>query len=75
MGRFLTKDDWGGNIYSPISYNKWLYTSANPINAIDPSGHKEIVTHVTIRNGINYKKIVIDLKKRLDKDICKVLKY
>jgi RHS repeat-associated protein len=37
-GRFLSSDPWSGDYYQPISYNDWLYTYANPINLIDPSG-------------------------------------
>lgn len=39
MGRFLTRDTWGGDANSPMSFNRWNYTSANPINRVDPSGH------------------------------------
>jgi hypothetical protein len=39
MGRFLTKDTWDGNTYSPISYNTWIYVRSNPVNYIDPSGY------------------------------------
>jgi len=39
IGRFMTKDTWGGNINQPMSYNAWLYVNSNPINFTDPSGH------------------------------------
>ncbi len=39
MGRFLTRDTWGGNPNVPISYNRWAYTHSNPVNLADPSGH------------------------------------
>ncbi len=39
MGRFLTKDTWGEDENTPMSYNAWLYVYANPINLNDPSGH------------------------------------
>jgi len=39
MGRFLTRDTWGGDGNSPMSFNRWNYTASNPINRIDPSGH------------------------------------
>ncbi len=39
-GRFLTRDTWGGNNNSPISYNKWVYAYQNPINLLDPTGMK-----------------------------------
>jgi len=37
-GRFVTKDSWQGIFKKPMSYNPWLYTYANPINFVDPSG-------------------------------------
>jgi len=37
-GRFLTRDTWGGNAKSPMSYNKWNYVASNPINRTDPTG-------------------------------------
>ncbi len=42
MGRFLTKDTWGGGVNSPMSFNRWNYVHANPIMFIDPSGQIEI---------------------------------
>lgn len=38
LGRFLTRDTWGGNANNPLSFNKWLYVEGNPINLVDPSG-------------------------------------
>ncbi len=43
----MTRDSWEGNEYQPITYNKWLYSNANPILYTDPSGHlacKDIVS-------------------------------
>jgi len=40
MGRFLTRDTWGGDNTKPISYNRWLYVNQNPINLLDPTGMK-----------------------------------
>jgi hypothetical protein len=39
MGRFLTRDAWGGDANNPITFNSWQYAYANPINLADPSGH------------------------------------
>jgi RHS repeat-associated protein len=39
QGRFITKDTWGGNYYSPLTLNQWNYVQANPIIYVDPSGH------------------------------------
>jgi RHS repeat-associated protein len=41
-GRFLEKDTWQGDDQQPGSYNKWLFTYANPINYTDPSGRSPI---------------------------------
>ncbi len=38
-GRFLTRDMWSGDANSPLSFNRWNYTNANPINYTDPSGN------------------------------------
>jgi hypothetical protein len=37
-GRFLTLDPYSGNLQDPLSLHKYLYTHANPIMGIDPSG-------------------------------------
>lgn len=39
IGRFLTRDTWGGNANKPLSFNRWNYTYSNPINLTDPSGY------------------------------------
>jgi len=38
MGRFLTRDTWGGNANVPMSFNRWNYVGGNPVNLTDPSG-------------------------------------
>jgi len=38
VGRFLSRDVWEGDPNQPMSYNGWLYTHANPLTHIDPSG-------------------------------------
>lgn len=37
-GTFLSRDTWEGDANLPMSYNRWLYTYANPVNYADPSG-------------------------------------
>src|SRR5215208_4952377 len=39
MGRFLSKDTWGGDYNRPISVNRWIYAEGNPVNYTVPSGH------------------------------------
>jgi RHS repeat-associated protein len=38
MGRFLSRDTWGGDYQIPLSLNKWIYAGGNPVNRVDPSG-------------------------------------
>jgi len=38
MGRFISRDTWGGDDQQPMSYNYWNYTDGNPINRMDPFG-------------------------------------
>ncbi len=38
QGRFLSRDVWDGDYSQPLTLNKWLYVSANPINLVDPTG-------------------------------------
>ena len=37
-GRFSATDPVEGTIFSPLSLHRYLYTNANPVNNIDPSG-------------------------------------
>jgi RHS repeat-associated protein len=39
VGRFVTRDTWAGNHFSPQSLNAWIYVAGNPVNLLDPSGH------------------------------------
>ncbi len=42
MGRFLTRDLWKGDVYEPMSYNRWLYAYGDSINLTDPTGESPI---------------------------------
>ena len=43
IARFVSKDEWEGDINQPMSFNKWLYVNGNPINYSDPSGYRPCV--------------------------------
>ena len=38
VGRFLTRDPWGGDLERPITLQPYHYVGQNPINRVDPSG-------------------------------------
>jgi RHS repeat-associated protein len=38
IGRFVSMDTWSGRPRLPLTLNKYLYASANPVNVTDPSG-------------------------------------
>ena len=38
-GRFLQQDTYKGDAYSPWTQNLYAYTSNNPVNYVDPTGH------------------------------------
>ena len=44
-GRFLQQDTFKGEAYSPWTQNLYTYTSNNPVNYVDPTGHlfKELI--------------------------------
>ncbi len=38
VGRWTSADKWLGNLYRPLSLNRYLYCEDDPVNAVDPSG-------------------------------------
>ena len=46
MGRFITPDRMTGNPGNPGSWNKYAYTSGDPINNIDPGGNYDCTVGV-----------------------------
>jgi RHS repeat-associated protein len=53
IGRFLTMDTFDGVSYDPQTLHKYLYTSADPVNSIDPSGHDELGEFAVAEAGNN----------------------
>ena len=39
VGRFITRDTWDGVDHLPMSFNRWNYVNANPVNLTDPTGN------------------------------------
>jgi RHS repeat-associated protein len=40
VGRFTSRDTWGGNFQQPITLNKYVYGLNNPVLYMDPSGQR-----------------------------------
>jgi RHS repeat-associated protein len=43
LGRFWGMDTSRGDIHDPLSLHRYLYSSANPVNRIDPSGNDDML--------------------------------
>ena len=56
IGNFITEDTYAGDTSNPQTLNRYTYTSNNPVNRIDPSGH-------------SWGKIASGLKKIADKAV------
>ena len=49
-GRFSRRDSYEGTLETPLSLHKYLYTHANPVNGIDPTGFLLTMADVAQRN-------------------------
>jgi RHS repeat-associated protein len=47
-GRFLTSDPYIGNFAVPLSFNRYLYTTEDPVNRLDPSGRSEFLEFLAV---------------------------
>ncbi|MBI1348011.1 tandem-95 repeat protein [bacterium] len=50
-GRFQSLDPFAGRSTDPQSYHKYLYTHADPVNGVDPTGWENLAS-VSAANGI-----------------------
>jgi RHS repeat-associated protein len=62
IGRFLSRDLWQGNLSAPLSLNKWMYVSGNPINRIDPLGLWALAPGLNLREGGIFGKGVLEVQ-------------
>jgi len=40
VGRWTSADKWLGDIYRPLSLNRYLYCEDDPVNSVDPTGRR-----------------------------------
>jgi RHS repeat-associated protein len=52
VGRFISRDTWGGNQDSPLTLNGWNYVEGNPINYRDASGHCSGFAGINASNSV-----------------------
>jgi RHS repeat-associated protein len=60
VGRFVTRDTWGGIYRDPLSLNRWMYSSGNPVTYVDPSGMSPTVWSLlwmSSSNAVNISKL------------------
>lgn len=52
VGRFASFDPWDGDVYSPATLHKYLYTANDPLNKFDPTGNfftiNDVMTATTV---------------------------
>ena len=50
-GRFVKKDRYAGNMDKPLSLNRYVYVSNNPVNLMDPEGELALITGSILTAG------------------------
>ena len=48
VGRWTSADKWLGDLYRPLSLNRYLYCEDEPVNHVDPSGRVPIMPFVAL---------------------------
>ena len=46
-GTFLTQDSYAGNVFDALSQNRYAYAEDDPVNYVDPSGHRVVAAMMT----------------------------
>ena len=57
-GRFISQDSYRGSLANPQTQHLYSYTSNNPVNFIDPTGHRAIQP---LKPGVGVSKVVISV--------------
>lgn len=61
-GRFTRLDPYAGNPTQPLSWHKYLYTHADPINGLDPSGRSLLGTAFAAFASAQFRALEVGLK-------------
>ena len=52
VGRWTSADKWLGDLYRPLSLNRYLYCEDDPVNHVDPSGYNPAAAALGIAGGL-----------------------
>src|SRR5262249_21622017 len=52
-GRFVSRDTIPGSVNHPLSLHRYLYTLANPVNAVDLSGNQTTLLELSAELSID----------------------
>lgn len=69
VGRFISLDPFKGHAEQPLSLNKHVYTNANPVNNVDPSG-LTTMPEITIAEDVG-DEVEITLGKQVGQQVTK----
>jgi RHS repeat-associated protein len=72
-GRFMSMDPYPGEIDEPLSLHKYLYTHADPVNLIDPSGYSAM-SEYGIKIRLIALRMVVALKRLARAIMCIFIK-
>ena len=50
-GTFLTQDSYAGNAFDALSQNRYTYAEDDPVNYVDPSGHRVVAAMMADTGG------------------------
>ena len=48
VGRWTSADKWLGDLYRPLSLNRYLYCEDDPVNHVDPSGRVAVAAGAVV---------------------------
>ncbi len=54
-GRFISQDSYKGSEYEPWTQNLYVYTGNNPVNMVDPTGHRPVFATYDSDGGVQNK--------------------
>ena len=66
LGRFMSRDPFGGRSLSPVSLHQYLYANADPVNYTDPTGLDPTLLSLTIAQVIQNGQKVLDTINRVN---------